>query len=252
MTEQDDLPRDPALSRRYREATDVTPPSELDASILAAGRAAVQPPPRPARPWWQLLSLPVGIAATTLLAVMLSLTVQRQAPESLERSEIMAPAVVPAPAESMRKIHPAPTASRTDGALSAPAVHAERLSQTVEKKVVAEPAAQAAMSASSASPPATPARSEEAAAVPPRLKVEAAADRAQEAEARTPPQNVAPSPAAAAARLGGAKGEEAMPAQTWLEEIRELKRQGREEEAVRHLVEFRKAYPGYVLPEDLR
>jgi hypothetical protein len=38
----------------------------------------------------------------------------------------------------------------------------------------------------------------------------------------------------------------------WLEEIRRLKQQGREREAAEALAEFRKAYPGYALPEDLR
>ena len=38
----------------------------------------------------------------------------------------------------------------------------------------------------------------------------------------------------------------------WLEEIRALRRQGREEEAARRLAEFRAAYPDYPLPEDLK
>ena len=38
----------------------------------------------------------------------------------------------------------------------------------------------------------------------------------------------------------------------WLEEIRLLRKQGREREAAEALAEFRKAYPGYALPEDLR
>ncbi|MDQ5877824.1 MAG: hypothetical protein QG638_556, partial [Pseudomonadota bacterium] len=38
----------------------------------------------------------------------------------------------------------------------------------------------------------------------------------------------------------------------WLEEIRALRRQGREDEAARRLAEFRLAYPDYPLPEDLK
>jgi hypothetical protein len=38
----------------------------------------------------------------------------------------------------------------------------------------------------------------------------------------------------------------------WLEEIRRLKQEGKEMEAAEALAEFRKAYPGYALPEDLR
>ena len=43
----------------------------------------------------------------------------------------------------------------------------------------------------------------------------------------------------------------AAPAQ-WLEDIREMKKQGKEKEAAEALAEFRKAYPDYRLPEDLR
>lgn len=38
----------------------------------------------------------------------------------------------------------------------------------------------------------------------------------------------------------------------WLEEIRRLKLEGKEKEAAEALAEFRKAYPDYRLPEDLR
>ena len=99
MNEADDTPRDEALSRRYREAADGAPPPALDARILAAAQAAVRrpaPSPIPARPWWQRLRLPLGVAATALLATMLSLTVQRQAPETLD-VETARPQSVPVP-----------------------------------------------------------------------------------------------------------------------------------------------------------
>ena len=38
----------------------------------------------------------------------------------------------------------------------------------------------------------------------------------------------------------------------WLEDIREMKQQGKEKEVAEALAEFRKAYPDYRLPEDLR
>ncbi len=264
MTEHDHQPwpDDAALSRRYREASeaaDMAPPPALDARILAAARAAVQPPPRPARPWWQRLTLPVGIAATTLLAVMLSLTVQRQTPETLERerTESKAPAAADAPRESPPQTQASPAAARADSAPPAPAGRAEREPAVAGKKTIAAPAAPAAMPAPAAqpeiaAPPPAPALSNEAATVSSRLKAEAAADRAQETEARAPLQKAAPAAAAAPARPGIAKGEVLTPVQAWIEEIRELRRQGREDEATRRLAEFRKAYPGYALPEDLR
>lgn len=42
-----------------------------------------------------------------------------------------------------------------------------------------------------------------------------------------------------------------LPAQ-WLEDIRQLKQQGKEKEAAESLADFRKAYPDYRLPDDLR
>lgn len=38
----------------------------------------------------------------------------------------------------------------------------------------------------------------------------------------------------------------------WLEDIRQLRRQGQATEAERRLQEFRRAFPDYPLPEDLR
>jgi len=80
----------------------------------------------------------------------------------------------------------------------------------------------------------------------------------------TPPAAAAPSPAPAAAlgaattsggvtsALGAApKAAERSP-QSWLEDIRKLMAAGRSEEAGAELAEFKKRYPDYVLPEDLR
>jgi hypothetical protein len=39
--------------------------------------------------------------------------------------------------------------------------------------------------------------------------------------------------------------------EAWIEEIRRLKAQGREEEAATELAEFRKRHPDYSLPPDL-
>jgi outer membrane protein assembly factor BamD (BamD/ComL family) len=42
------------------------------------------------------------------------------------------------------------------------------------------------------------------------------------------------------------------PPAAWLEDIRALLRQGRAQEAATELAAFRRAYPDYVLPQDLR
>jgi hypothetical protein len=60
----------------------------------------------------------------------------------------------------------------------------------------------------------------------------------------------APPPRGAARALKQEEAERS-PAQ-WVAAIRRLQRQGRTEEAIDALVAFRRAYPGYALPEDLR
>lgn len=295
MTEHDDMPRDPAISHRYREAgagRDMAPPPALDARILAAAREAVRPavPPRP-RPWWRKLALPVGVAATTMLAVMLSLTVQRHAPQNVEREE-SAPAAParakpvpetspPAPANTASDVSrqpapPAASAGRSDNSPPPAAPRAERLhgaapaASAVEKKTA--PALPAAAPAPMPTP--VPASADAVAAPPgirqvlpsatasgeasseaPRLKGEAAgkraAEHAPEAESRARLQKALPA-VAAPAPLGSSARETPWAEQAWIDEIRELRRQGRDEEAARRLAEFRRAYPEYALPEDLR
>lgn len=298
MNEHDDMPRDPAISHRYREAgagRDMAPPPALDARILAAAREAVRPavPPRP-RPWWRKLALPVGVAATTMLAVMLSLTVQRHAPQNVEREE-SAPAAParakpvpetspPAPANTASDVSrqpapPAASAGRSDNSPPPAAPRAERLhgaapaALAVEKKA-APAAAAAALASKPAAPAPAPASADAVAAPPgirqvlpsatasgeasseaPRLKGEAAgkraAEHAPEAESRARLQKALPA-VAAPAPLGSSARETPGGEQAWIDEIRELRRQGRDEEAARRLAEFRRAYPEYVLPEDLR
>lgn len=73
----------------------------------------------------------------------------------------------------------------------------------------------------------------------------------------------APSTAAGAAAISGALSTSALTAgraaskpertpQAWIEDIRKLMKEGMSEEAGGELAEFKKRYPDYVLPEDLR
>lgn len=59
-------------------------------------------------------------------------------------------------------------------------------------------------------------------------------------------------PAVKASEPAAGKGSEARSPEAWLDEIRALKRQGREDEARNALAQFRGVYPGYPVPEDLR
>ena len=74
-----------------------------------------------------------------------------------------------------------------------------------------------------------------------------------------PPARALPAPSAAVVPGSAAGGisirrsdaPERAP-QAWLEDIRKLKAEGKPEEAGRELAEFRKRYPDYALPDDLR
>lgn len=212
MNDIPDDPRDPKLSSFYRKANQAEPPPALDAAIIAAARSAAAPQ-RPPRPWWRRLQAPFALAASILLAVILTLTIDHKPP-----AEFDAPASAPvkerpaaerkAPADERESLAPPPPAGsggRESGAakgLPAPTadVANKSLADGERRNSLAAPAATSALQASR----------EDAAPVAPK------------------------------------------PPETWLEEIHSLRRQSRPEEAERSLREFRAAYPDYRLPEDLR
>jgi resuscitation-promoting factor RpfA len=271
MNEADDTPRDEALSRRYREAADGAPPPALDARILAAAQAAVQrpqlPPALPARPWWQRLRLPLGFAATALLATMLSLTVQRHAPETVDvetarPQSAPVPSAVPARPEAEAAREAAVPARREAVVQPGPAEPAGATPATPVPPPVAKGAPPPAVQLVPPSPAPFPAAGESRAPAPapasaeramPDMKKEApAANAVERQEARTA-DAVTTKPAAAPA-VSGAAAKRAAPLspEAWLDEIRALRRDGRRDEAARRLDEFRRAYPDYPLPADLR
>lgn len=237
----DDI-RDERLSRLYREAEAAAPPEALDRAILAASRAALAPARRRAR--WQAWTLPMGVAATLVLTVTLTLLVQREQEPPLgeaplprapaaapqERAEPGAelPAKAAAPPAAKREAvrreaeapPPAPTPAASRPASQPPAVEQKALPAPVPEAVGAAEPARPAAAMRRQSAPAADAVEMRAKSAP--LRKEAAGAAA----ARTP--------------------------EPWLEEIRQLKAQGREREAAEALAEFRQAYPDYRLPDDLR
>ncbi|MGB9194793.1 MAG: hypothetical protein WCB88_12760, partial [Azonexus sp.] len=74
MNDTPDDPRDPKLSRLYRKASQGEPPPALDATRTAAA------PQRSARPWWRRLQAPFALAASVVLAVILTVTMERNPP----------------------------------------------------------------------------------------------------------------------------------------------------------------------------
>ncbi len=78
-----------AISRKYREDSDHTPPSELDDKILAASRRAVASGPRPVgKPFFGRWSVPISIAAGLMLTV--GVLVQWDAGETIKQPKIKA------------------------------------------------------------------------------------------------------------------------------------------------------------------
>jgi hypothetical protein len=267
----DGAPADAGLSRLYRAAAGDEPPAALDAAILKAARAAVtQKSLLMPQPWWKRLRAPVTIAATVMLAVMLTLTVDRNPPQVVQESTQQstpqpareaAQKAMPSPAPAPASAVPADSgASRADhvGAArermpAAPAVIVDR----AERKAKATDSVPAAPQM--AAPPAViESRGEAATAATGKIENAegrggALPERARSADAApAPAPAMAPAGAAAAMRESTAKRAAPRPEIVWLEEIRSLRRQGREEEAARRLAEFRTAYPDYPLPEDLK
>ena len=266
----DGAPADAGLSRLYQASASNEPPAALDAAILKAARAAVTQKPLPMpQPWWKRLRAPVTVAATVMLAVMLTLTVDRNPPQvgqeftqqstpqpAREAAQKAMPSPLPAPASAVPADAGASRADRAgvarEAVPAAPAVIVDR----AEKKAKATDFVPAAPQMA-APPAAMESRGEATTAATGKLENAegrggALPERARSADAASPAPAMAPAGAAAAMRESTAKRVAPRPEIVWLDEIRSLRRQGREEEAARRLAEFRTAYPDYPLPEDLK
>jgi hypothetical protein len=270
----DGAPADAGLSRLYQASASNEPPAALDAAILKAARAAVTQKPLPMpQPWWKRLRAPVTVAATVILAVMLTLTVDRNPPQvgqeftqqstqqstpqpAREAAQKAMPSPLPAPASAVPADAGASRADRAgvarEAVPAAPAVIVDR----AEKKAKATDFVPAAPQMA-APPAAMESRGEATTAATGKLENAegrggALPERARSADAASPAPAMAPAGAAAAMRESTAKRVAPRPEIVWLDEIRSLRRQGREEEAARRLAEFRAAYPDYPLPEDLK
>jgi outer membrane biosynthesis protein TonB len=228
------------LSRAYRDLGREDPSSSLDATILAASSRALRRPSA-SRRW----AMPVSIAAVLVLAVGVTIQMQREEPGV----ETSAPAAGTMPP---RAVAPEPPP----------------LPQPQAPVTPAEPAAPA----QAAPAPARARRADKPAVIAPREKREIAAEPQREEGPQAFPmqQNVAPSPAPSGAssdtarapaapavlkRQGaaGAVSEKARAAgdteAAELERIAALRAQGRDADADKALDEFRRTHPGYRIPD---
>jgi hypothetical protein len=235
MNDAHDNLRDPALSRLYAQAGESQPPPALDAAILDAAQAAAAAP-RPPRPWWRRLQAPLALAASVIIAVALTLSMDRNPP-----AEFAPPAS--APLQERPSAERTAPASADTGPARAPLAPARRdVPRPAEAKREAPASAQESL-APTPSPAVAPAESGVAKAP--------AADMASENLAGGARQKSAAASALQASREAAAPPPPKAP-EAWLEEIRSLRRLGKLAEAESRLREFRAAYPDYPLPEDFR
>ncbi len=272
MTDSDDK-----LIARYRQLPREEPPRALDDLVLAASRRALARPGL-ARRW----AAPVSIAAVLVLAFGVTLEMQREEPgieyrEPAKRESAApyaAPAQIPPAAPA---VETKPSSDALESKAAAPAATARTRESPREAKVIAPrrpaPPLQKFTPAPAAPQPfpeaATPAGPPQPA--PSRVETMQAApvERARELNVMPPapaapamPSTTAPASAAAPAASPRAKAADtagaparalAPPAspEGELERIARLREEGRESEADKALDEFRRAHPGYRIPDAL-
>ena len=246
---------DPKLSRAYREASSEETPAALDAAILAAAKQQAATPRRPARASWVRWMAPASALATLLVGVSVALLMQREQPEIIDDTAVRQPAPRPQrpqperasettkakAADSAAEKKEAPAAAASGPALTPPLPAAKSPAQ------VPAPVVQAPRSAEAAAPAAQalPAESRAKAGAPAMARESNVAGDSASGELGA----AVPTAAGKLAPLRQSAPQRSPEA--WLEEIKRLKREGRDKEAAEQLAEFRKAYPAYAVPENL-
>jgi hypothetical protein len=269
------IERDEELSRIYRDADGPRPPQRVDDNILAASQRVAGTRPQPAgvrfaRRWGTPVALTATVVVTFTLALMLF--------EGESGLDTMAPA---APrADRLSKVSPAPPKRADQPGTSSPAVlppiaPAPPISQAAPAFVPGVPPTSGGLREREEAKPApaapTPGASGYSTELPGASQAAPLQDvpraearqqiRAMQAPAAAPAAGALSESAARlqgsgvtapiASRLAVSEAKERTP-EKWLEDIRKLRTEGKTAEAERELGEFKKRYPDYILPEDLR
>src|SRR6266849_917009 len=281
--------RDEELSRIYRDADGPRPPQRVDDNILAASQRVAGP--RPAGAWFaRRWGTPVALAATVLVTFTLALmvferesgldTMAPKAPRADRPAKVAPPEpkrAQPSPAGPPRAYSPEKSSSvdlpRAAPAPAAPSPPAAPRSNRVEQRTVETAlSSERRATGQAARVPAVP-RGIEILRKNEEVKPSPDAQRAFEAQQQVPPMQAPPAAAPAAeasgirepgqtpqragavtgiaSRVAVSEAKERTP-EKWLEDIRKLRTEGKATEVERELAEFKKRYPDYILPEDLR
>jgi hypothetical protein len=275
--------KDNELSRVYNEGAWPEPRRQIDEAILLASRRAA----RARHPVLHRFGTPFALAASVVLAVTLAVMVSEResgrelkdyfprSPEPAAEPKRDTARKIEAPAKAEPDAAPAPrelfaSPMGPDKALPKPAAPpAAKSAPAPAAKNPAAPAAKAPLAPlakAQPAPAAQPPRRVEPAPAPERadrIRREVdqlqenrqaagiAAPQATQREAETRP--AAPIGATTSVTAAGVLGFAAARApEAWLDDIRKLRAQGRSEDAARELAEFRKRYPDYRVPDDLR
>lgn len=266
------LQGDSALSRAYAELPEIKLPDHLDAAILAEAHRAVGAAPGGRKKYhW---NFPLSMVATLFVVVMAGLILpdmlkdvavthdlQQSQPASLPETapaEVAAPVVAtPMVADRLAKKVQEPLPLKAEIAVTKPIAETVRLPEkevAVDKPVAARMAPSAAPAAPAAQMLGAAAERMQAAEQMENAERKAASKekRAVMAVERSKLEAAAPAAtmAASSALLDEAAAESPQ-AEAWLQRIKKLQQEGKQEEAKKELAAFRKKYPDYVIPKEL-
>ena len=237
-------PRDEELSRIYRDAEALEPPQRVDDNILAASRRVAGAKPRSARAGFtRRWGMPVALAATVAVTSTLMLM-------EFERQSGLETIISAAPSDNQP--------SKSTSATPKPAARATPIPQAAARRDREEQRPSEGTASSERLGTAQPGSAADVPRAPEVLRQEPARAPAAAlaADANTLRESASTLQRAGvigptAGRVAVSEAKERTP-EKWLEDIRKLKTQGKTVEAERELAEFKKRYPDYRLPEDMR
>jgi hypothetical protein len=280
----DGLERDARLDRLYPQTGLEEPRAELDAAIRAAARREVQAGPYALGSRLRRWRVPISIAAVVMLSVSVVTLMReeganrfeeglpppmaepkapaalpdgdaklkiKESADSLGRAQVPAPQAMPAPATGLTT--PSAEEARRTRRLDAPATRqgkpAEPSPADMQQRAAGAANESTSQQPASAEPAKRPARSAARvlSAPAPGTKealVEAEEDSAGKRALKKSERSLTDSQVNALVReLEGASPK------TWLEKIERLRREGQKDEADDLMVEFKRRFPDYPLPE---